>query len=80
MLDPAAEGACARRAALIDAALARRNYAPELAPRIERLLDGVEDRARLRCCNSGCYVCAQELLAILGEVESGMKAGQTTPG
>jgi hypothetical protein len=24
------------------------------------------------CCNSGCYVCAQELLAILGEVEAGM--------
>jgi hypothetical protein len=23
----------------------------------------------LRCCNSGCFVCVQELLAILEEVE-----------
>jgi hypothetical protein len=23
----------------------------------------------LRCCNSGCFVCVQELLAILDEVE-----------
>lgn len=57
------------RAARIDQALARRNYSPVLRARIERLLDGVEDRTRLRCCNSGCFVCVQELLAILAEVE-----------
>jgi hypothetical protein len=68
----------ARRTALIDAALARRNYARELIPRIEGLLDGREDRARLSCCNSGCYVCAQELLAILGEVEAAL--GPATSG
>jgi hypothetical protein len=61
-----------RRIDLIDAALARRNYARELIPRIEGLLDGREDRNRLHCCNSGCYVCAQELLAILGEVEAAL--------
>jgi hypothetical protein len=60
------------RAHLIDAALARRNYAPHLARRIEALLDGVEDRGRLHCCNSGCFVCAQQLLAILAEVEDGL--------
>ena len=60
------------RAGLIDRALARRNYAPHLRQRIERLLDGSEDRARLHCCNSGCFVCAQELLAILAEVEAGL--------
>lgn len=59
------------RVARIDQALARRNYSPVLRSRIERLLDGVEDRARLRCCNSGCFVCVQELLAILAEVEGG---------
>lgn len=59
------------RSALIEAALAKRNYSNALQPRIERLLDGVEDRARLRCCNSGCYVCVIEILAILAEVEAG---------
>jgi hypothetical protein len=59
-----------RRQAAIEAALARRNFAAELQPRIERLLDGIEDRHRLRCCNSGCYVCVQQLLAILEEVEA----------
>jgi hypothetical protein len=59
------------RAVRIDQALARRNYSPALRPRIERLLDGIEDRARLRCCNSGCFVCVQQLLAILAEVEEG---------
>jgi hypothetical protein len=59
------------RAARIDLALAKRNYSPVLRTRIERLLDGVEDRTRLRCCNSGCFVCVQELLAILAEVEGG---------
>jgi hypothetical protein len=57
------------RTARIDQALAKRNYSPMLRQRIERLLDGEEDRARLRCCNSGCFVCVQELLAILDEVE-----------
>lgn len=57
------------RTARIDQALAKRNYSPALRQRIERLLDGEEDRARLRCCNSGCFVCVQELLAILEEVE-----------
>ncbi|HEX3135331.1 MAG TPA: hypothetical protein VHX44_17325 [Planctomycetota bacterium] len=66
------------RAARIDLALAKRSYSPVLRGRIERLLDGVEDRARLRCCNSGCFVCVQELLAILAEVEGGEAAsGQT---
>ncbi len=59
------------RRARIDQALARRNYSPVLRHRIESLLDGVEDRNRLRCCNSGCFVCVQELLAILAEVEAG---------
>jgi hypothetical protein len=59
------------RSARIDQALARRNYSPILRERVERLLDGVEDRGRLRCCNSGCFVCVQELLAILTEVEAG---------
>lgn len=59
------------RATRIDQALARRNYSPVLRQRIERLLDGVEDRERLRCCNSGCFVCVQELKAILAEVEGG---------
>jgi len=66
------------RAVRIDLALAKRNYSPVLRERIERLLDGVEDRTRLRCCNSGCFVCVQELLAILAEVEGGEAAsGQT---
>ncbi|MBA3685484.1 MAG: hypothetical protein H0W72_09630 [Planctomycetes bacterium] len=60
------------RVLLIDAALARRNYAPHLRQRIERLLDGVEDRQRLHCCSSGCFVCSRELLAIVGEVEDGL--------
>ena len=64
------------RPARIDAALARRNYAPHLRERIERLLDGEEDRTRLRCCNSGCFVCAQQLLDILAEVEA---AGPPAP-
>ncbi len=62
------------RAARIDHALAKRNYSPVLRVRIERLLDGVEDRERLRCCNSGCFVCVQELKAILAEVEGGETA------
>ena len=65
------------RGSLIDAALARRNYSPVLRERIERLLDGREDRARLRCCGSGCFVCSQELLGILAEVET--PAPVTTP-
>ncbi len=60
------------RAQLIEDALARRKYSPYLRRRIECLLDGTEDRARLHCCNSGCFVCAQQLLAILTEVEDGM--------
>lgn len=58
------------RGALIEAALERRNYSPVLRRRIEFLLDGVEDRARLRCCNSGCFVCSQRLLEIVAEVEA----------
>ena len=57
------------RTTLIDAALAKRNYSANLRVRIERLLDGVDDRRRLFCCNSGCFVCTQELLAIVEEVE-----------
>lgn len=67
------------RAACIDAALARRNYAPHLRERIERLLDGREDRTRLRCCNSGCFVCAQQLLDILAEVEAAGHPGIPPP-
>ena len=59
------------RTTRIDQALAKRNYSPVLRVRIERLLDGQEDRARLRCCNSGCFVCVQQLLEILAEVEVG---------
>lgn len=66
------------RTARIDAALAKRNYAPALRERIERLLDGREDRTRLRCCNSGCFVCVQQLLAIVGEVEAG-DVGEPAP-
>ncbi len=62
------------RTALIDAALAKRNYSINLRVRIERLLDGVDDRRRLFCCNSGCYVCTQELLAIVEEVERALSA------
>ncbi len=58
------------RRTLILAALERRGYSPHLAERIERLLDGFEDRTRLRCCSSGCFVCMQELLNIVAEVES----------
>ena len=57
------------RAARIDAALSKRNYSLNLRVRIERLLDGIDDRRRLYCCNSGCFVCTQELLAIVDEVE-----------
>ena len=60
------------RGALIEAALARRNYSPILRRRVEFLLDGVEDRNRLRCCNSGCFVCSRELLAIVTEVEAAL--------
>lgn len=63
-----------RRAVLIEAALARRQYSPVLKPRIEALLDGREDRARLRCCHSGCFVCVLELQAILAEVEQAESA------
>jgi hypothetical protein len=64
----------ARRAQLIDAALERRRFSPAMKPRIEALLDGREDRERLRCCNSGCFVCVQELRAILTEVEAALQS------
>ncbi len=67
--------ASAARALLIDAALARRNYAAHLRGRIEGLLDGTEDRTRLRCCNSGCFVCVQVLLLIVAEIEAATAAG-----
>ena len=66
------------RTVRIDQALAKRNYSPVLRERIERLLDGQEDRARLRCCNSGCFVCVQQLLEILAEFEAG-EGGAPTP-
>jgi len=59
------------RAARIQEALARRNFSPYLGERIADLLDGREDRARLSCCHSGCFVCVLELQAILGEIEEG---------
>lgn len=58
------------RATLIEAALVRRHLASHLRRRIERLLDGEEDRTRLRCCHSGCFVCTDDLLAIVAEVEA----------
>ena len=61
------------REILIEAALAKRSYSPVLKHRIENLLEGKEDRTRLRCCNSGCFVCVQELLAIVNEVEAGLR-------
>jgi hypothetical protein len=61
-----------KREELIDAALERRNFGPQLRARIERLLDGAESREKLRCCNSGCFVCVLELQAIVAEVERGM--------
>jgi len=66
------------RAARIEAALAKRNFSSELAPRFERLLDGIEDRTRLRCCNSGCYVCVKQIHAVLDEVEAGLPAAAAT--
>jgi hypothetical protein len=66
------------RAARIQDALARRNFSPYLSERIEMLLDGREDRTRLSCCHSGCYVCVEELLAILGEVEGPMPGSAST--
>ena len=56
--------------ARIDAVLARRNLSPVLIPRLQRLLDGREDRSRLRCCHSGCFVCVEELKAVLAELET----------
>ncbi len=67
------------RAARIQEALARRNFSPFLGERIAALLDGREDRARLSCCHSGCFVCVQELLAILGEIEEGREGPATGP-
>ncbi len=57
------------RGAIIEAALDRRGWTPFLRTRVERLLDGREDRQRLHCCDSGCAVCVRELLALLAEVE-----------
>ena len=62
------------RLALIAAALAKRNFSANLTLRIERLLDGRDDRARLFCCNSGCFVCTRELQAIVDEVELAEKS------
>jgi hypothetical protein len=53
------------------AALKKRSFSPVLRERIERLLDGREDRTRMRCCNSGCFVCVKELHAIIKEIEEG---------
>jgi hypothetical protein len=53
------------------AALKKRSFSPVLRERIERLLDGREDRTRMRCCNSGCFVCVKELNAIIKEIEEG---------
>jgi hypothetical protein len=65
-----AERVAVERRARILIALDQRGYAPGLADRIENLLDGREDRTRLRCCSSGCFVCMQELLKIVAEVEA----------
>ncbi|MBA3937644.1 MAG: hypothetical protein H0X38_09285 [Planctomycetes bacterium] len=68
------------RDARIEAALARRNYSSALRGRIARLLDGEEDRTRLKCCSSGCFVCAQELLDIVAEVEADDQPGRSAAG
>jgi hypothetical protein len=68
------------RAARIQEALARRNFSPFLGDRIADLLDGREDRARLSCCHSGCFVCVEELRAILGEIEEGRDGTAAGPG
>ena len=60
------------RCAVIEEALAKRSYSPRLRARIERLLDGVEDRRQLHCCNSGCFGCTHTLQEILNEVEARM--------
>ncbi len=60
------------RCAIIDEALAKRSYSPRMRARIERLLDGIEDRRHLHCCNSGCFVCTHTLQEILAEVEARM--------
>lgn len=58
------------RAALILHHLELRGLTPHLRPRIEALLEGREDRTRLRCCHGGCYVCVEELKAIVVAVEA----------
>jgi hypothetical protein len=70
---PDSTGHTPLRDALIEAALAKRRYSPVLKQRIENLIDGIEDRRRLHCCSSGCFVCAKELLAIVDEVEAGLR-------
>lgn len=67
------------RRVLIDAALERRGFSPHLAERLERYLDHPDERARLRCCNSGCFVCVQQIQAILAEVEAAMAAQDEGP-
>ncbi len=64
----------------IDAALERRGWSPHLRTRIERLLDGVDDRTRLRCCDSGCFVCNREVLRLLDEIESTHPPGDLASG
>lgn len=51
-------------------AVDRRGWHPVVGERVARLLDGREDRARLRCCGSGCLVCVLELRRALAEVEA----------
>ena len=68
------------RGAIIEAALDRRGWTPFLRARVERLLDGGEDRQRLHCCDSGCTVCVRELLALLTEVERQCAAAQPPSG
>ena len=67
------------RGKIIDEALERHQFGAHLRPRIERLLDGVEDRRRLSCCNSGCVVCVEKLQVMLFEIETVMGALTVNP-
>jgi hypothetical protein len=62
------------RGTVIDEALERHRFGAHLRTRIERLLEGVEDRRRLTCCNSGCFVCVEDLKIVLREVETVLRA------
>ncbi len=67
------------RDALIAAEVERHGWHPSLCAWIADLCDGRQDRTRLRCCNSGCFVCKRDVLAIVAKVESAVSADGSTP-